>query len=496
MNFSRSSGILLHPTSLPGRFGIGDLGSEAYRFADFLAGCGQKLWQVMPLGPTGYGDSPYMCFSAFAGNPLLISPEKLLEDGLLSPSDLDLTPPFPPNKVDYGLVIEFKITLLKKSSQNFKSGAPGAQKDKFAAFCQRNSSWLDDYALFMSLKDAHGGAVWNTWEKDIATRGTKEIRGSTKTLDSQVFFHKYLQYQFFKQWSKLKRYVNDKGIKIIGDIPIFVAYDSAEVWSHPELFHLDAEGRSTVVAGVPPDYFSSSGQLWGNPLYRWDYMSRTGYEWWVERLRSVMALVDMVRLDHFRGFEAYWEVPSSARTAEEGKWVKGPGAHFFRALEKGLGQLPIIAEDLGMITPKVENLRDQFGFPGMRIIQFAFNSDSKNPYLPHNYPANCAVYIGTHDNDTAIGWFNTLPPHERENVMKYAATDGWDIGWTLIRLAMASVADTAIITLQDVLAIGHEGRMNTPGTAGGNWSWRYPPEALGDEIAGRLGESTAIYGRL
>ena len=495
MDFPRSSGILLHPTSLPGRFGIGDLGGEAYRFVDFLAGCGQRLWQVMPLGPTGYGDSPYMCFSAFAGNPLLISPEKLFEDGLLQPNDLGVIPPFPENQVDYGLAIGFKLHLLKKSLDNFLAKASASEKDEFEAFCKSNSPWLDDYSLFMSLKDAHSGAVWNSWERNLAKRQPSAIGNSTKTLSRHILFHKYLQYQFFRQWSALKGYANKRGIKIIGDIPIFVAYDSADVWSHPELFHLDDKGNSTVVAGVPPDYFSQTGQLWGNPLYRWDDMAGTGYSWWIERARAVMALVDVVRLDHFRGFEAYWEVAASSPTAVKGKWVKGPGAHLFRALEKKLGTLPFIAEDLGMITPEVEDLRDGLGFPGMKILQFAFNTDAKNPYLPQNYPANCVVYIGSHDNDTAIGWFDNLAYHEREPIQKYLGSDGHDIAWDLIRLALGSIAATAIITLQDVLGVGHEGRMNTPGKAGGNWSWRFPPGTLTDEVKGRLGELTAIYGR-
>jgi len=495
MRFPRSSGLLLHPTSLPGRFGIGDLGAEAYRFVDFLVRSGQSLWQMMPLGPTGYGDSPYQCFSAFAGNPLLVSPEKLVSDGYLLSADLG-TPSFPDNQVDYGPVIAYKTALLKQSFLHFQRQAGFGQKEAFASFCQKNAPWLEDYALFMALKKAHGGAVWNEWGRDIAQREPEAIRRWSQSLAESMLMEEYFQFLFFQQWAKLKRYANEKGIKIIGDIPIFVAYDSADAWSHPEMFYFDSERRLTHVAGVPPDYFSPTGQLWGNPLYRWDLMAQQGFAWWIERLRMVFTLVDIVRLDHFRGFEAYWEVLAGEKTAVNGRWVKGPGAAFFEAAQKALGELPIIAEDLGVITPPVEALRDRFAFPGMKVLQFAFDSGPDNPYLPHNYLPNCVVYSGTHDNDTTVGWFATRPPEERKAVLEYLARDGHDITRDLMRLAFSSTADLAIVPLQDVLRLSTEARMNHPGQPSGNWTWRYKSDALTDQLAHELREMMRIYGRL
>jgi len=495
MNFPRSSGILLHPTSLPGRFGIGDLGREAYRFVDFLAGAGQKLWQIMPLGPTGYGDSPYQCFSTFAGNPLLINPDELIEESALTPSDLDGLPALPEHRVDYGPVISFKQSLLKRSFERFQTRPWSSRQAAFWAFCQRNAAWLDDYALFMALKEAHHNAVWTAWEPDIAARRPAAIRAWTRQLEGVILAHKYMQYQFFRQWAALKEYANARGIRIVGDVPIFVAHDSADVWAHPDQFYLDEHGQPTVVAGVPPDFFSETGQLWGNPLYRWDVMAGEGYAWWIARLRATLALVDIVRLDHFRGFEGYWEVPAGEPTAVKGRWVKGPGADLFRAIERALGPVPIIAEDLGVITPEVEALRDEFGFPGMKVLQFAFGTTPADKFLPHNYPRNCVVYTGTHDNDTTLGWFQTAPPHERMAVLKYTGSDGSRINWDLIRLALASVADMAIIPLQDVLSLGGEARMNLPGRASGNWAWRFTADQLTPEIQDRLRELTQVYGR-
>lgn len=495
MRLPRSSGILLHLTSLPGRFGIGDLGSEAYQFVDFLVGAGQKLWQIMPLGPTGYGDSPYQSFSSFAGNPLLISPELLAEEGLLSPSDLDAAPIFPEGRVDYGPVIRFKQTLLQRAYERFQAQATPTRRAAFRAFCRRHAAWLDDFALFMALKEAHEGAVWSSWEKDIASRQPKALQAWTQKLADSIEAHKFAQYLFFTQWLALKDYANAYGIRIIGDIPIFVAYDSADVWAHPELFYLDENGQPTVVAGVPPDFFSETGQLWGNPLYRWEVLARDGYAWWIERVRATLRLVDIVRLDHFRGFEGYWEVPFGEPTAVKGRWVKGPGAALFQAMQDALGPLPIIAEDLGVITPEVEAIRDQFDLPGMKVLQFAFATTPADPFLPHNFPRNCVVYTGTHDNDTTLGWFQTAPPAERAFALKYTGSDGKEFNWDLIRLALASVADTAIIPLQDVLGIGSEGRMNLPGRASGNWAWRYLPGSLTPEIQERLRELTEIYGR-
>ena len=495
MPFPRSSGILLHPTSFPGRFGIGDLGQEAYRFLDFLADHGQTLWQVMPLGPTGYGDSPYATFSAFAGNPLLIALEPLIEAGYLTPEEAASAPPFPDGQVDYGAVIPFKLSLLKRAFHRFRDQAPPEERAAFHRFCQEEADWLDDFALFMALKEHHGGAIWSRWEPAVAARRPDALAHWSRRLEQEVLAHRYFQFLFFRQWGALKQYANTQGIRVIGDIPIFVAYDSADVWVHRALFHLDEAGNPTVVAGVPPDYFSPTGQLWGNPLYRWEVMAETGYAWWIARLRMLLRLVDIVRLDHFRGFEAYWEVPAGEETAVHGRWVPGPGAAFFEAVREALGDLPIIAEDLGFITPQVEALRERFGFPGMKVLQFAFDGDPTNPFLPHNYPRNCVVYTGTHDNDTTVGWFQKAPAEERAFALKYLGTDGREIHWDLIRLALASVADLAVIPLQDLLGLGSEARMNYPSRAGGNWRWRYRAGDLTAALGQRLAEMTEVYGR-
>jgi 4-alpha-glucanotransferase len=495
MRFPRAGGILLHPTSLPGRYGIGDIGPEAYRFIDFLKEAGQSIWQVLPLGPTGYGDSPYQSFSTFAGNPLFLSPDLLVEQGHLSPADVENAPDFPAELVDYGPVIEYKTHLLRIAFESFRRKRNGAERDELAAFCESKRTWLDDYALFMACKEQHEGTAWTTWDKRIAAREPEAIGAWTAALTDDIERHKYLQYQFHRQWAALKRHAAEHAIRIIGDIPIFVAHDSADVWANPELFYLDENGNPTVVAGVPPDYFSETGQLWGNPLYRWDRVAEAGYGWWIERFRSIFELVDIVRLDHFRGFEGYWEVPATEETAVKGRWVKGPGADLFAAVGRALGQLPIIAEDLGVITPEVVQLRDQFEFPGMRILQFGFASDADDPFLPHNYIRNCVVYTGTHDNDTSIGWLHTATEKERVAVLAYFGTDGQDISWDFIRWLFASVADTAIVPLQEVLSLGPEARMNYPSTLGGNWSWRFLPDALSPEIRERLRKITELYGR-
>jgi 4-alpha-glucanotransferase len=507
MSFPRASGILLHPTSLPGPFGIGDLGKEAYDFADFLASTGQHLWQVLPLGPTGYANSPYQSLSVFAGNPLLISLERLVEDKLLEPSDLADIPPFPHGKVDYDSVIKFKTPLLKKSFQTFNKKAARGEQDQFQIFCKQNAAWLDTYSLFMALREAHDIAAWNTWQEDIRGREPKSLQLWSRELAEQIYYHKYQQYQFLKQWFRLKRYCNERGIRFIGDMPIFIALDSAEVWSNPEMFYLDDNGRPTVVAGVPPDYFSETGQLWGNPLYRWDVLASTGYAWWIERLRATRDLVDITRLDHFRGFEKYWEIPGTSTTAINGKWVPGPGAALFQAVEKALGRLDIIAEDLGMITPEVHALRQQFDFPGMRVLQFSFGSGPEaDSSRPHNYPKNCVVYTGTHDNNTTVGWFKaedvtgtTQSREEREKetriALEYLGTDGREINWDFIRLALMSLADTAIIPMQDILGLGSEARMNVPGTTEGNWRWRFVPDTLTEEMKSRLKELTVLSAR-
>jgi 4-alpha-glucanotransferase len=503
MSRSRTSGILLHPTSLPGRWGIGDLGAAAYTFVDFLHASGQQLWQVMPLGPTGYGDSPYQGFSAFAGNPLLISLDQLAAEGLLTDADLAGAPAFPDAAVDYGTVIPFKLDLLRRSFARFKTDA-AQQHRAFAEFRTAQREWLASYALFAALKEAHGGANWNAWDPAIARREPHAVGEWGSRLSHETEFHAYMQFQFYRQWRQLKAYANSRGVQIIGDIPIFVAYDSADVWGNREIFELDEQGLPTVVAGVPPDYFSATGQLWGNPLYRWDVLARQGYRWWIERFRAALTLVDIVRLDHFRGFAAYWEVPAGEETAVNGRWAPGPGAALFEAVRAALGGpsttltagLPIIAEDLGLITPDVEELRDQLGFPGMKVLQFAFGGGADALYLPHNYRRHCVVYTGTHDNDTTLGWWNSAAPHERTHVQLYLGRDGSDISWDFTRLALASVAEMAIVPLQDVLALGSAARMNIPGRAGGNWAWRFTPEMLTLEVAERLRALTALYGRL
>jgi 4-alpha-glucanotransferase len=493
--FARASGILLHPTSLPGRFGIGDLGDAAYHFVDFLAASSQHFWQIMPLGPTSYGDSPYQTLSAFAGNPLLISLERLIEEHCLATWDLSGAPSFSERKVDYGPVIDFKQRLLRLSFENFKANAGDTQKAELAAFIAANRSWLEDYALFAALKYHQGGSSWNSWEQDIATRQPTALERWRLALSDLVGFHQYAQFVFCKQWSSLKAYANEHGIRVIGDIPLFVAYDSTDTWAHQELFYCDAQGKPTLVAGVPPDYFSSTGQLWGNPLYRWDVMAQDGYAWWIARFRSALQQVDVVRLDHFRGFEAYWAVPAGAETAINGKWVQGSGSDLFQAVEKALGPVPIIAEDLGLITPEVEALREELGFPGMKVLQFAFSGDPGHAYLPHNFERNCVVYTGTHDNDTTLGWFSTTSEKERKALCQYLGGRCDEVNWELIRLALMSVAHTAIFPLQDVLAVGSEGRMNTPGRASGNWGWRYSQDLLTAAVRDRLKALTEMYGR-
>src|SRR5215210_578956 len=485
---ARASGILLHPTSLPGRYGIGEFGDEALRFLDFLAASGQQLWQMLPLGPTGYGSSPYQPYSAFAGNPLLIATDRLVEEGLLDPALLEDLPPFPQDAVDYDAVTPFKQGLLRQAYARFR---PGLDFDEFR---EREAGWLGDYALFMALKGRHDGAGWNEWEPDLAARQPDALARAREDLVDEVAFHQFVQYLFFSHYGAVRREAEARGIRLVGDLPIFVAFDSADVWAHPDLFYLDAANRPTVVAGVPPDYFSATGQLWGNPLYRWDVMARDGYAWWLARLRAALALCDLVRVDHFRGFEAYWEVPAGETTAANGRWVRGPGDRLFAAVRDELGGLPIIAEDLGLITKEVGALRDRFALPGMKVLQFAF-SDPANPYLPHNYTGNCVVYTGTHDNDTTRGWWESLSAKERAFARRYLGRDGEEIAWDLIRLAFGSVAALAVVPLQDLLDLGSAARMNTPGQEWGNWTWRFRAAALTDALGQRLRELTELYGR-
>lgn len=493
MAFQRSSGILFHPTSLPGPYGIGDLGPEATRFIDFLAETGCKLWQVLPLGPTGYGDSPYQCFSAFAGNPYLVSPDYLKADGLLVDSDFSDMPAWS-EKVDFGMLYQWKPGLLNKAHARFAEMPRGELHKEFEVFCKEQASWLNDYALFMAIKYDNGGAAWNKWPAPLRQRDSQALARAAEKLALAIEQVKFAQFLFFRQWNQLKAYVHSKGIQIVGDIPIFVAMDSADAWSHPDLFFLSKSGNPTVVAGVPPDYFSPTGQLWGNPLYRWAQHKKTGYAWWLERIRATLTMVDIVRIDHFRGFAGYWEIPGKAKTAIDGRWVKGPGAALFKAIRAALGDLPIIAEDLGEITPDVIELRDAFNLPGMKILQFAF-SGPDNPFLPHRYVANCVAYTGTHDNDTSLGWYDTAPAHELDFYRRYMASDASDVTDEMIRAIWRSVAVFAVAPIQDFLGLGTEARINFPGKVGGFWAWRLPAGSLTNELKDRIREMNYLYER-
>jgi len=506
MKFPRASGVLLHPTSLPGEFGIGDMGDQAYEFVDLLAEAKQAYWQILPLGPTGYGDSPYQCFSAFAGNTLLISPEKLVEDDLLAASALLDKPDFDPHKVDFGGVYDWKSKILPAAYQAFHQTTSVDLRERFEAFNQENGWWLEDYATYRAIKASLDQKPWYEWPDALKLRDREALARERERLYEQIQAEKFYQFVFFSQWSELKAYANSNGVKIIGDIPIFVALDSSDVWCNQTKFKLNADGSPKVVAGVPPDYFSKTGQLWGNPIYDWDAMRADGFGWWIARVAAALRTVDVVRVDHFRGFAAAWEVPGGDETAENGRWVEVPGKELFVALNRALGDLPVIAEDLGVITPDVEELRDGFGFPGMRILQFAFGGDAKNHDLPHNYIENCVAYTGTHDNDTTVGWWKSQAgkgstrdaaaiTHEHDFCLKYLNTDGTEIHWDLIRAIWASVAHTAITPLQDLLGIGTEGRMNLPASTSGNWYWRYAEGSITPETIERLREMTETYGR-
>lgn len=499
MKFERAGGILLHPTSLPNSYGIGDLGPQAYRFVDWLASTGCKLWQILPLGPTGYGDSPYQCFSAFAGNPYLISPDVLIQDGLLTQDDLNDAPTFPASRVDFGLLIPWKLNLLLKAFSRFPSASKEV-RDGFEYFRAQNVTWLDDYSLFMAIKESNGGNAWNMWAESLRTREPSAIDDARRELSDDIIRYSFYQFLFFQEWENLRKYANEKGIKIIGDAPIFVAYDSADVWSHPELFYLDEAGSPTVVAGVPPDGFSPTGQLWGNPLYRWDVHKESQYAWWVERIKFALKTVDILRLDHFRGFAGYYEIPVTHATAEHGHWVPGPGSDLFRTIDTQLSDssataeisLPIIAEDLGLVTPDVIALLEEFQLPGMRVLQFGF-SGPDNPFLPHNYVENCVAYTGTHDNDTARGWFETTTDQERGFALRYLDSDGNNFAWELIRAVWSSVAVIAVTPMQDLLNLGGEARMNFPSKLGGNWEWRMNEGDLNQSLAGKLRELNWLY---
>ncbi len=516
MKFQRASGILLHPTSLPGDFGIGDLGPAAFEFVDFLARSGQTYWQILPLGPTGYGDSPYQCFSAFAGNPLLISPEKLVEDGLLSEVHLagqSVSRQFlqsvsadDSDKVDFASVYRWKNAILPEAYMNFHSTTSVDLQGKFAAFAQENAAWLDDYALYKAIKASQEQRPWYQWPDALKLRNPEVLRNEAERLYEEIQAERFYQFLFYSQWLELKDYANKRGVKIAGDMPIFIALDSADVWCNQKKFKLNEDGSPKVIAGVPPDYFSKTGQLWGNPIYDWDVMRQDGFSWWIDRIKHTLRTVDVLRIDHFRGFAASWEVPADESTAENGRWVEVPGDELFNTVKNELGDLPFWAEDLGVITPDVEKLRDSFGLPGMRILQFAFGGDPKNHDLPHNYVSNCVAYTGTHDNDTTVGWWLSEASagstrdaaeisREREYCLEYLGSDGDQIHWDFIRAVWASVANTAIAPLQDVLGIGTEARMNLPATTSGNWQWRMDKDAITDEIMDRLKKLTEIYGR-
>ena len=505
--FPRSSGILLHVASLPGGHGIGDLGNSAHEFVEFLAESGQKIWQVLPVSPTGYGDSPYQCFSAFAGNPLFVDLSALREQGVLSGQDLANAPNFPDEHVEYERVIDFKQGLLRKAAGAFLADSAHLDRRAFDTFCQSNRAWLDDYALFMACKRIHKDVAWVHWDAGLRQRDSAVLEKWRNQLSSETEVHKFAQFEFFRQWQKLRAHCSRHGIRIMGDIPIYVAHDSADVWARPELFRLDEHGRPTAVSGVPPDYFSATGQLWGNPLYRWDVSAVSGHRWWIDRVRGSLKLFDLVRLDHFRGFEAYWEIPGGALTASGGKWVKGPGRELFETLQNELKELPFVAENLGVITPEVEALREEFGFPGMSLLQFAFGNDPQGPsFRPHNYSRELVAYTGGHDNDTTVGWW-TSPGigestrtaedirKERDFTRAYLGFQDQPVHWVFIRAVLASVANTAIVPLQDVLGLGSEARMNLPGTVSGNWRWRYKANSLTKEICKQLLDLTALYDR-
>ncbi|CAN5408718.1 4-alpha-glucanotransferase [soil metagenome] len=486
----------MHPTSLPGDFGIGDCGPEAYRFVDFLAESGQGYWQILPLSPTGQGNSPYSAYSAFAGNTLLISPEKLVEEGLISPERIKTAPKFAAGRVDFRKAKLWKDTVLGEAFDTFRSRPDSELSGEFEYFCNVNSWWLDDYALFRSLKASQGEKAWFDWAPPLKTREKAALETVRSQLAREVKAERFFQYLFFRQWLAVRKYANEKGIRIVGDIPIFVALDSADVWCNQDQFKLNEDGSPKVVAGVPPDYFSKTGQNWGNPIYDWEAMETDNFGWWTARISFSLMTVDIVRLDHFIGFSRNWEIPAKDKTAENGRWVDVPGGSLFTVLKQRLGELPMIAEDLGAMTPLVEQLRDGNDFPGMRILHNAFGGDARNRDLPHNFIQHCVAYTGTHDNDTTVGWYRSVPPNVRRHCREYLRSSGREMHWEMIRVLMASVADMAIVPAQDILGLGSEARMNTPATASGNWEWRIAAGHLDSEIAARLMQLADIYGRM
>ncbi|MDZ7717953.1 MAG: 4-alpha-glucanotransferase [Balneolaceae bacterium] len=478
MRFPRSTGTLVHPTSFPSDYGIGDLGQDAKQFISFLQETGQTIWQVLPLSPTGYGNSPYASYSAFAGNPYLISPDILVEKGLVTYEEAEKAKLPSTTKTEYEQVFTNKDRLFEIASKNFYRSKSAEQDQKLDEFKKANKEWLADYCLFMACSKKHNQEPWNSWKPGLAQRKSSAIKKFTKEHQDEIDYQTWLQFEFFNQWYDLKEYANVRDIRVVGDIPIFVDHNSADVWANPKYFEVDKQGNRQLVAGVPPDYFSETGQLWGNPLYKWDVLKKDGYSWWINRFEQMFDLFDAIRVDHFRGFDEYWTVAAEEETAENGEWRTGPAHDLFETIREELGDLPIIAEDLGVMTPGVEKLRDDFEFPGMRILQFAFGSDAGNSYLPHNFNQNCVVYTGTHDNDTTIGWYNSAPEVEKHRVREYTRSDGSEINWELIRYGMLSVADQAIFPLQDFMNLDAEHRMNIPGTAEGNWEWRFTREML------------------
>lgn len=490
----RGSGVLLHPTSLPGP-GVGSLGESCVRWLDWLAEAGQQFWQILPLVPVDGGGSPYNGLSALAGNPLLLDPVALVRDGLLEPGEAE-EGEVPEGRVDFPAALAWKESVLRRSHAAFRDGRVPGMREEVEAFRRRNAGWVEDYALFRALRERSGGRPWTEWDEGLRDRDPAALARAREELEGEVERHAFGQFLFDRQWGEVREAARSRGVRIIGDVPIFVSHDSADVWAHRDLFSLDARGRPTVVSGVPPDYFSATGQRWGNPLYRWEVMASRGYAWWTERFRRTLEMVDVARVDHFRGFEAYWEVPAEEETALNGRWRPGPGTALFRAVEAELGTLPLIAEDLGLITPEVEALRDELGFPGMRVLHFAFGDDEGNPHLPANHAANSIAYTGTHDNDTSRGWWKAAGKAERTGLRRLTEAPEAEIHWGMIETVFRSDAAVAIVPLQDVLGLGSEARMNTPGTAEGNWGWRVSAGALTPALAARLREVTASAGRL
>jgi len=487
MEFNRSSGILLHPTSLPSKGGIGDFGPAAFEFADFLSAAHMRLWQVLPLSPLGFGNSPYSATSAFAGNTLLISLERLAEYGWIGWEEIARLPGGTAS-VDYGKVTATKLPLLRQAAKNFLQKPPDAlgEHQRFRDFCGKNSWWLEDFALFTVLREQFGGESWNRWPRELAKREPKALEAARKQHAAEIDRERVLQFAFFEQWQALHHYCHARGIRIIGDVAIFVNFDSSDVWTHPELFYLDSDLQPTVVSGVPPDAFSDTGQRWGNPLYRWDVLKERGYDWWVSRMRWAVRLCDYVRLDHFRGFQQYWEIPADEPTAVHGKWADGPKEDLFNVLRRELGDLPFVAEDLGLITPDVVQLREKLGIPGMKVMQFGFGDEGAHIYLPHRYTPECVAYSGTHDNDTTVGWWNSLGAEERQLVTAYLGEGAEGIHWRMMRSLLDSVANFVIFPLQDVLGLDSSARMNRPSQSNGNWGWRFQNGALEPQLSQRL----------